>query len=51
MDNELEALIDRAGRQNVFDLVRSQGWTGPGGAPKHVFQNAALMLIKPTEDE
>lgn len=45
MDANIEALIDRAGRDRVFAAMRSVGW-GAGGAPKWVWQAAACEVIR-----
>lgn len=45
MDQELEALIDRAGRQQVFDLMRASGWGPYDRPPKFAWQEACRLLL------
>ncbi len=45
MDEKLEALIDRAGREEVFALVRAAGWSSGSTPPKHVWQDACRILL------
>lgn len=38
MDEELEALIDGAGREAVFARARSYGWSAGSSPPKYVWR-------------
>ncbi|MCR9215315.1 MAG: hypothetical protein NXI13_16480 [Proteobacteria bacterium] len=40
----LEALIDAAGRQDVFAVARYKGWTD-AGAPPYVYESIANKII------
>lgn len=44
-DPDLEALIDRAGRLDVFALIRAAGWSFASAPPKHVWQDACFAII------
>lgn len=44
MNKELEALIDRAGRERVFARASANGWTA-AGAPEFVWRMIAVELI------
>ncbi len=43
VDQELESLIDRAGRDKVFDRARALGWNG--NAPKWVWSQIAHEVL------
>jgi len=49
MDPEIEALIDCAGRDDVFSLMMAQGWTPSVGAPKWVWRIAASKVLERKE--
>jgi hypothetical protein len=54
MDHELEAAIDRAGRDAVFLLARAYGWYPPYAPPKWVWwglvrEVEAMGLVVPKE--
>jgi hypothetical protein len=40
MDEELEKAIDGAGRQTVFSIIRSAGWTPNDSIPKWIWWSA-----------
>lgn len=44
IDHELEALIDRAGRDAVFSRARALGWSSP--PPKWVWQGICADIIQ-----
>lgn len=44
MDAELEALIDRAGREKVFAHMHANGWTGTMAPPKWVWEMACAAV-------
>lgn len=44
VDQDLENLIDKAGRNDVFALARSLGWKGD--APKWVWNSLCYMVIQ-----
>lgn len=46
-DLELEQLIEKAGRDKVFALVRENGWSGPM-VPRMVWIVAAQQVLKET---
>lgn len=45
MDEELEALIDRAGRERVFTRARTYGWSAGAHPPKWVWQEICLEIM------
>ena len=52
MPNEaLERMIDRAGRQDVFDMVRSAGWRTGAHVPVWVWQEACQEVMKQKDDK
>jgi hypothetical protein len=45
-DKNLEELIDRAGREEVFSLVEKAGWRRWDMPPRYVWQDAAWLILK-----
>jgi hypothetical protein len=45
MNKELEAAIDKVGRQRVFDRARAYGWSG-SGAPEFVWWGIIRELLQ-----
>lgn len=41
----IERMLDAAGRQKVFDLVRSMGWSSAEAVPHHVWEQACADIL------
>jgi len=50
MNDGIERLIDRAGRDRVFARAKAAGWTGYG-APEFVWRMIAVQLILERAEE
>lgn len=50
MDHELEALIDQAGRDRVFDAALQAGWLSGHPVPKWVWRQIASDIIRETTE-
>ena len=48
-DAELEAAIDRAGRDRVFAIVRASGWTSGDYVPTFVWWEAVRLASQRNE--
>lgn len=47
MDTELEAAIDRAGRDIVFAVMRAHGWSAGDMPPKWAWWEAVRLVTPP----
>ena len=45
IDTELEAAIDRAGRDQVFAMAMAAGWNPGDAVPKYVWRDIIANLI------
>jgi hypothetical protein len=48
MDDELEALIDKAGRDRVFARAQTYGWSASSSPPKWVWRQIAEEVLAGT---
>lgn len=46
VDVDIEALIDRAGRERVFEIAHRLGWRHGDAVPAYVWREIAVNLIE-----
>lgn len=49
LDEEFERMIDLAGRQKVFAIVRKAGWTVADSIPLYVWMEACAIASRSKE--